>query len=142
MKIKILSLFAVSTILLSACTTQNQQSKTLDTSGETTTPVEISSVTTPTTQEAVVKSNSQADTKTTNITMDEVQNHNSRTDCWFVIDDSVYDVTSFMPNHPGGIVIAQGCGKDASVLFHAVEHHQGRAMQMLDTYKVGSLQAN
>ena len=32
----------------------------------------------------------------------EISNHNSPSDCWIVIEDQVWDVTSFAPEHPGG----------------------------------------
>jgi L-lactate dehydrogenase (cytochrome) len=49
------------------------------------------------------------------ISFDEVSKHNSRDDCWVIIDGNVYDVTDFLENHPGGedIIIANA-GKDAT----------------------------
>jgi len=35
----------------------------------------------------------------------EVAKHSSRRSCWIVINDKVYDVTSFVPEHPGGSTI-------------------------------------
>ncbi|EER08178.1 cytochrome b5 isoform 1, putative, partial [Perkinsus marinus ATCC 50983] len=32
----------------------------------------------------------------------EVATHNSESDCWVIIGDEVYDVTEFLPDHPGG----------------------------------------
>ncbi|PIQ81106.1 MAG: hypothetical protein COZ34_02630 [Candidatus Pacebacteria bacterium CG_4_10_14_3_um_filter_34_15] len=72
-------------------------------------------------------------------TMNYVSNHNTKNDCWFVIDNSVYDVTNFISNHPGGSIIVQGCGKDASVLFNSVAKHKSQAIQLLNTLKVGEL---
>ena len=34
--------------------------------------------------------------------MAEVAKHNSADSCWLVIDGEVYDVTSFLQEHPGG----------------------------------------
>lgn len=48
---------------------------------------------------------------------DEVAKHNSETDCWMVINDKVYNVTSFVGSHPGGPAILKGCGIDATALF-------------------------
>ena len=36
------------------------------------------------------------------ISLDEVSEHSSRDDGWMVIYDRVYDVTSFLKEHPGG----------------------------------------
>lgn len=32
---------------------------------------------------------------------DEVQKHNNKDDCWVIIHGKAYDVTEFMPEHPG-----------------------------------------
>ncbi|MBA0699004.1 hypothetical protein Goari_000677, partial [Gossypium aridum] len=35
-------------------------------------------------------------------TMQEASQHNTKDDCWIVIDGKVYDVTSYLDEHPGG----------------------------------------
>ncbi len=35
------------------------------------------------------------------VTKEEVKKHNSAADCWIIINDRVYDVTQFVPRHPG-----------------------------------------
>lgn len=37
-----------------------------------------------------------------NITWDELQKHNTPSECWMAIRGKVYDVTSWLPKHPGG----------------------------------------
>jgi len=55
--------------------------------------------------------------------MDEVMRHNMKDDCWIVIDDKVYDITDFIPVHPGGQnLICTVAGKDASDFFHQLHH--------------------
>jgi len=44
------------------------------------------------------------------ITKEELSTHNSRDDCWVSIDGKVYDVTKFLPQHPGGEKILYDCG--------------------------------
>ena len=36
------------------------------------------------------------------IKFEEVETHNKKDDCWMVIHGKVYDVTKFLPEHPGG----------------------------------------
>lgn len=32
----------------------------------------------------------------------QVRRHCTEDDCWIIVDNGVYDVTEFFPNHPGG----------------------------------------
>jgi ferredoxin-NADP reductase len=51
-------------------------------------------------------------------TIQEVSRHNRRDDCWMVIRNKVYDVTSYMEYHPGGPEeLMRGAGSDATALF-------------------------
>ncbi len=36
------------------------------------------------------------------ISTKDVLQHNNPGDCWIVIEDEVWDVTKFAPEHPGG----------------------------------------
>lgn len=38
--------------------------------------------------------------------------------CWLAIDRVVYDVTAFLRHHPGGDVLMQAAGEDATVVFN------------------------
>jgi cytochrome b involved in lipid metabolism len=69
----------------------------------------------------------------------EVGVHDSVDDCWFIIDKSVYDITEYVSDHPGGIIIAQGCGIDATQLFNSIPDHGKKALQILDSLKIGEL---
>ena len=35
-------------------------------------------------------------------TVEDVLEHNSASDCWIIINKKVYNVTSWIPRHPGG----------------------------------------
>ena len=55
------------------------------------------------------------------ISMEEVLKHNTEQDCWIVFHDKVYDITSFLPEHPGGIpIIAAHSGKVATAVFDQI----------------------
>lgn len=72
--------------------------------------------------------------------MAQVAQHNSESDCWLVISDSVYDVTKFIPQHPGGAEILRGCGKDATSLFEGEGKHAGpEAQSLLPRFKIGTV---
>ncbi|MEK6927401.1 MAG: cytochrome b5-like heme/steroid binding domain-containing protein [Nanoarchaeota archaeon] len=65
----------------------------------------------------IVQTNSQDTSQTPSsqpqngITLQQLSQHNSQSDCWIGYNDKVYDVTSFLPNHPGGVnAIARHCG--------------------------------
>ena len=51
------------------------------------------------------------------ISMDDVPNHKTKSDCWTVVDGLVYDVTQYIPMHPGGKKIMLGAGREASATF-------------------------
>lgn len=55
------------------------------------------------------------------ISMQEVAKHNTYDDCWIVIYDKVYNVTSFLSQHPGGIsIIADHAGKLMTEMFETI----------------------
>lgn len=53
------------------------------------------------------------------VTLADVAKHTTSSDCWMVISGKVYNVTEYIPQHPGGDQIVLGCGKDATQLFNA-----------------------
>ncbi|EDQ90140.1 uncharacterized protein MONBRDRAFT_18701 [Monosiga brevicollis MX1] len=51
-------------------------------------------------------------------TMEEVAKHNTKGDCWVVVHDKVYDLTTFLEDHPGGAAsIVAYAGKEATKAF-------------------------
>lgn len=51
----------------------------------------------------------------------EVAKHNSRDSCWVIVHGKAYDVTEFMPEHPGGPkIILKYAGKDATEAYEPI----------------------
>ncbi|KAI1135352.1 FMN-dependent dehydrogenase-domain-containing protein [Hypoxylon sp. FL0543] len=51
----------------------------------------------------------------------EVSKHNSEGSCWMVLHGNVYDITTFIPRHPGGrSILLKNAGQDASAAFDSV----------------------
>ncbi|KAI0154936.1 FMN-dependent dehydrogenase-domain-containing protein [Xylariaceae sp. FL1272] len=51
----------------------------------------------------------------------EVATHDNKDDCWVVIHGKAYDVTEFLPEHPGGMkIILKYAGKDATAEFDPI----------------------
>jgi hypothetical protein len=62
-----------------------------------------------------------------------IASHRSVSSCWIVVDDKVYDVTSYMDRHPGGAAILLKQGGTVSNLILPVRCSQGRAYLVLHT---------
>jgi cytoskeletal protein RodZ len=84
------------------------------------------------------------------ITKAEVASHNSKSDCWTIINNEVYDITAYIPRHPGGDEILRACGTDGTSLFTQRKTadgeevgsgtaHSSTAEQQLEGFKKGSL---
>ena len=58
-----------------------------------------------------------ASTKTKAFAIQEILLHNKATDCWTIVNGKVYDITSYVPRHPGGNEILRACGTDGTTLF-------------------------
>ncbi|XP_052185861.1 cytochrome b5 [Diospyros lotus] len=73
------------------------------------------------------------------ISMQEASLHNSKDDCWIVIDGKVYDVSSYLDEHPGGDdVILAATGKDALDEFEDAGHSES-AKEQMETFCIGEL---
>ncbi|CAN9507077.1 unnamed protein product [Ophioblennius macclurei] len=72
-------------------------------------------------------------------TLEDIQAHNMSNDTWLIIHDKVYDITSFLEEHPGGEeVLLEQAGADASESFEDVGHSMD-AREMLEQYYVGEV---
>lgn len=69
----------------------------------------------------------------------EINKHNRKRDCWIVIDNVVYDVTSWVDLHPGGDIICSMAGEDVSALFHSA--HFRDVSGLLKRYRIGIVEA-
>lgn len=71
-------------------------------------------------------------------TTSEVAMHNSATDCYLIVNNNVYDVSSYINMHPGGRrAITSRCGKEVTGIFASI--HSNRAWDLLKNFKVGSV---
>ncbi|KAI2631327.1 hypothetical protein GGS26DRAFT_591210 [Hypomontagnella submonticulosa] len=68
------------------------------------------------------------------LTTAEVAKHNTTSSCWIVVNGKVYDVTSYLGQHPGGaaILLRQG-GRDATAEFRKIH-----SLDVLDYLPKGS----
>lgn len=74
------------------------------------------------------------------ITMAQVKQHNSASSCYTAINGDVYDVTSWISQHPGGAqAILSLCGTDGSAAFDAQHGGQRRPASELASFKIGTL---
>lgn len=93
----------------------------------TPTPVTTISTTTPATSSA-------------SFTFAQVATHNSVESCYTVIRNNVYDLTSWVGEHPGGKKAILGiCGKDGTAAFKGQHGGQYRPEQTLARFKIGGL---
>lgn len=80
----------------------------------------------------------------------QVATHDSESDCWTIINGNVYDITSYIPRHPGGDEILRACGVDGTSLFTQRQTsdgesvgsgtpHSSSAESQLEALKVGTL---
>lgn len=67
-----------------------------------------------------------------------LQKHNTKDDCWCVINGKVYCLTSYLDFHPGGVdILLKNCaGKDATIMFDKY-HRWVSYDKLLETCFVG-----
>jgi 4-hydroxysphinganine ceramide fatty acyl 2-hydroxylase len=75
-------------------------------------------------------------------TAEDVARHNTSASCWVSHGGKVYDVTSFLADHPGGDdLVLQYAGRDVdAAMKNKAEHeHSESAYDMLEEFSVGRL---
>ncbi len=72
--------------------------------------------------------------------MADVAQHNTQQDCWVAVDDSVYDVTSWISRHPGGPDKSLPlCGTNATSAFRGQHGDQEKPNTQLASFRIGAL---
>ena len=87
---------------------------------------------------------SQISTKLPVITLSQLARntgHKQNERVWIGVHGYVYDITDFLPLHPGGrLIVAASAGLDASTTFDLVAHtNNGEVRSILSKYLIGSL---
>lgn len=79
-------------------------------------------------------------TLTKKISRSTVAQHATTSDCWSVIGRNVYDLTSYVSQHPGGSgAIAGICGANGTSAFKAQHMNQRDVANVLSAYKLGKV---
>lgn len=82
-------------------------------------------------------------TPSTTLNLATVSRHNSLKDCWLIISNKIYNVTSYLADHPGGVgAISPYCGKEATTVFATKGgrgSHSSFAASLLGNYYIGDL---
>ena len=72
--------------------------------------------------------------------MEEVSKHKDATSCWVTISGNVYDLTGWIPLHPGGRAAILGlCGTDGTAAFRGQHGDAKQQADILATYQIGQL---
>lgn len=75
-------------------------------------------------------------------TKEQVAQHNHKDDIWIILKQNgvskVYDVTSYVDEHPGGDAILTNAGEDSSEEFFGPQHPP-RVHDMIEDFCIGTL---
>ena len=75
-------------------------------------------------------------------TRTQVAQHASTSDCWTIMGRNVYDLTPYLPVHPGGPQqIARVCGKVGTSAFKGEHGGKSSIQRMLKAYRIGSIRS-
>jgi L-lactate dehydrogenase (cytochrome) len=79
-------------------------------------------------------------------TVEQVAAHSTPDDAWVIFQGNVYDITKFIPLHPGGAVLNDYLGKDVEKVWTDggfLKHlTSNKAYSILSGYKIGKLVEN
>ena len=125
--------------------TASQSSQTYNTSpaidSNTTAPIDSNAVVpVGTPASASAPKTSLASNAPKSYTLEDVAKHYSASSCWSAINGQVYDLTSWINQHPGGSqAILIICGKDGSSAFNDQHGGQRRPANELTGFAIGAL---
>jgi cytochrome b involved in lipid metabolism len=72
-------------------------------------------------------------------TLAQVKTHNTQADCWSAVLGNVYNLTAWIPQHPGGASqIVAMCGTEGSIAFWGKHSGSSTAQAALAAYKIGT----
>ncbi len=72
------------------------------------------------------------------ITLVEIAKHSTKEDCWTAIDNTVYDLTPYIQQHPGGAgALANLCGIDGTAAFKSQHGSQQQPASALASLAIG-----
>lgn len=102
----------------------------------TTTP----KVTTPAPTKTVPKTTTPTSSTTKSYTKADVATHNTSSNCWTIVNGNVYNLTSYVTQHPGGQRrISSICGIDGSMAFDNQHGGSSRPEAVLQSLLIGPL---
>lgn len=74
-------------------------------------------------------------------TIDQVAEHNNASSCWKIIEGGVYDLTTYLPDHPTDEeTFTRWCGREATPAWQDKGNgrsHSPRAAARLENYRIG-----
>jgi len=77
------------------------------------------------------------------LTLEAVSQNDSEESCWSIIDGSVYDLTDWINQHPGGASRILGlCGTDGTSQFQGQHAGSSNPESRLEGYLLGALESN
>ena len=78
-------------------------------------------------------------TTTPSYTLTQVATHANASSCWSIVQGNVYDLTSWINQHPGGSgAILSMCGKDGTAAFDGQHGGQRRPENELASFIIGT----
>ena len=73
-------------------------------------------------------------------TLAQVASHGDGSNCWSAVNGSVFDLTKWIAEHPGGEgAILSICGQDGSAAFNSQHGGQGKPERVLESFRIGAL---
>lgn len=74
-------------------------------------------------------------------TASDIATHNTSSNCWIIVSNNVYNISSYLGSHPAGAtIITPFCGKESTNAFKYSPHvHSGSATNLLAKYYIGQI---